>query len=100
MDKPKHEELVSESLPERLLRDGVARRFCLERIARHDEADRRYDYAFTYRGMKHRPNGLLLRPAYFNWPQLGRLIRHAKDGGHISGEQFDEFERELRGSRS
>lgn len=86
----KHTELVRD--PE----SPSGARFCLDSVLRDDEDNRR-EFAFVWRGTVRSPEGFQARPAYFDWPMLGRTIREAIATKSISPQEADAFFRALMG---
>lgn len=65
-----HQELTN------LLFEDGQYRFCLDRVIR-EEGDSRTEYAFVWRGTAQSPDGFVLRPAYFSFRLLGKLLHKA-----------------------
>ena len=49
------------------------------------------EYRFAWRGNKKSKDGFINNPAYFDWAQLGKLIRRGFDSGEISELDIQTF---------
>lgn len=79
-----HQELTN------LLFEDGQYRFCLDRVIR-DEGDSRTEYAFVWRGTAQSPDGFVLRPAYFSFRLLGKLLHKTIAEGILPEDEASEF---------
>jgi hypothetical protein len=84
----KHDELVSNPT------QCGNHRFCLDRVIR-DDSNNEVEYAFVWRGTAKSKDGFILRPAYFDWEDLGKLIKKAFIEEQISEDEFKSFLMEI-----
>ena len=49
------------------------------------------DYRFAWRGNKRSKDGFINSPAFFNWEQLGQLIRKGFVSGKIKDTDINDF---------
>lgn len=62
-------------------------RLALESIEVNSETK----FRFAWRGNERTKEGFVNRPAYFEWEDLGKLIRKGFDSGKIKSEDIDDF---------
>lgn len=61
-------------------------RLTLEKV---DESES--EFRFAWKGNKRSKDGFINRPAYFEWAQLGQLIRSGFDSGKIKDSDINDF---------
>lgn len=49
------------------------------------------EYRFVWKGNSRSKDGFINRPAYFEWDQLGKLIRKSFDSGEIHHRDITSF---------
>jgi hypothetical protein len=81
---PKQTELVS------LAFEDGRYRLCLDKVD-NVKGETESLYCFVWRGTKRSRNGFVIRPAYFSFENIGRLLKMAVKEREITTAQLNEF---------